>query len=80
MIGCPSGPIIPGFAPPSLARLRSAGFKFGCPELDSAPPAPGNALTLDKAPTDDCTDPDDASFGSAGFFSLFSTESVSTPF
>ena len=72
--------MVPGFAPPSLARLRSAGFKFGCPGFDPSPPAPGNAPTPDSALTDDCTAPDDASFWSAGFFSLFTTESVSTPF
>jgi hypothetical protein len=70
--------MVTGFAPPSLARLRSAGFKFCCPEFDAEPS--GKALTLDSVPTDDCTAPDDASFWSAGFFSLFTTESVSTPF
>jgi hypothetical protein len=70
--------MLPGIAPPSLTRLRSAGLRFGCPEFDPVS-APGNALTLDNAPTDDCTVPD-AFFWSAGFFSLFTTESVSTPF
>ena len=72
--------MVAGFAPPSLARLRSAGFKFCCPGFIPAPVTPGNALTPDSALTDDCTAPDDASFWSAGFFGLFSTESVSTPF
>jgi len=78
--GCPSGPMAPGFAPPSLARRRSAAFMFCCPAFDPAPPAPGNALTPDSALTDDCTADDDASLGSNGFFGLFSTESVSMPF
>jgi hypothetical protein len=71
--------MVKGFAPPSLARLRSAGFKFCCAVFDAAPLASGNALTPESAPTDDCTAPDDASFWSAGFFCFVSTESVSTP-
>ena len=63
-------------APPSLARLRSAGFRFNCPD----PEPSGMALTLDKVPTDDCTAPDDPSFGSSGFFFLVDTESVRMPF
>jgi hypothetical protein len=72
--------MVTGAAPPSLARLRNAGFKFCCPGFNPAPVTSGNALTPDSAPTDDCTAPDEASFWSAGFFCLVSAESVSTPF
>jgi hypothetical protein len=72
--------MVTGFAPPSLARLRSAGFKFCSAGFDAVPLASGNALTPESALTDDCGTPDDASFWSKGFFCFVSTESVNTPF
>ena len=70
--------MVTGIAPPSLARLRSTGFKICCAGFDASP-VPGSALTPASALTDDCMAPDDASFWSAGFFCFVSTESVSTP-